>query len=52
MAEPAAVLVCETCDREIEVCGFCGEHCGVEICYTCCLKELKEFLPQPHVHGG
>jgi hypothetical protein len=52
MAEGVTVVVCESCDREIEVCGFCGELCGVEICYSCTIKELKEFLPQPHGHGG
>ncbi|MGH2723716.1 MAG: hypothetical protein ACRDI0_05530 [Actinomycetota bacterium] len=47
--EPAR---CAGCAREVEVCGFCGEACGVEICYRCTLVELKETRPQPHPHGG
>ncbi len=52
-SEAGVVLVrCGDCRREIEWCGFCGERCGVELCYRCTLVELKEFTPQPHGHGG
>jgi hypothetical protein len=49
-ADPAAH--CAECERAVEVCGLCGEACGVEVCYRCALVELKESLPQPHAHGG
>jgi hypothetical protein len=51
MGEPEPV-VCVDCDRRIELCGFCGERCGHEVCYRCCLFVLKESLEQPHTHGG
>ncbi len=43
---------CEHCERVVEVCGFCGERCGNEICYRCCLVDLGETLEHPHPHGG
>lgn len=43
---------CSECDRQVEVCGFCGEACGVEMCYRCALVALRETTPQPHDHGG
>jgi hypothetical protein len=52
MATPSDEAVCESCRRAIDVCGFCGERCGHEICYRCRLEALRETLPQPHGHGG
>ncbi len=52
MSMDLASARCEECDRTIEECGFCGERCGVEICYRCCLVALGETLEQPHPHGG
>jgi hypothetical protein len=46
------VVRCSACDRAVEVCGFCGERCGTEVCYRCCLEELGETVPHPHKHGG
>jgi hypothetical protein len=44
---------CSHCDRLIEVCTFCErEECGTQSCYRCLVVELREFVPQPHTHGG
>jgi hypothetical protein len=51
MSTPETV-VCTGCDREIEICCFCDENCGHELCYRCVVFDLHESLPQPHVHGG
>jgi hypothetical protein len=50
--EAVELVPCADCRREIALCGFCGERCGHEICYRCCLLMLKETLAQPHEHGG
>jgi hypothetical protein len=43
---------CTSCDRDIEICCFCDERCGHELCYQCVLLGLHEAVPQPHAHGG
>lgn len=52
MATQSEEAACAECRREVEACGFCGERCGHEVCYRCCLEALRETLPQPHLHGG
>jgi hypothetical protein len=52
VTDAAPAVLCVECRRELEDCGFCGEHCGHEVCYRCALVMLKETLPQPHGHGG
>ena len=47
------VEVCATCDRELEVCVVCErEGCPEARCYRCMVIDLREFVPQPHGHGG
>jgi len=48
-AEPAR---CTSCHREVEVCCFCDEACGHELCYRCVIIGLHEEIPEPHSHGG
>ena len=44
---------CSHCDRLIEVCTFCErEECESPSCYRCLVVELREYVPQPHAHGG
>lgn len=49
----AETVTCTSCgDRQVELCCFCDERCGHELCYQCVLFGLREDLPQPHTHGG
>jgi hypothetical protein len=44
---------CASCERDIEVCFVCErEDCPEGRCYRCVVIDLREFLPQPHLHGG
>ncbi|MGH2674839.1 MAG: hypothetical protein ACRDH1_05435 [Actinomycetota bacterium] len=44
---------CSSCDRAVEVCCFCErDACDRMVCYRCLVISLREFVPQPHAHGG
>lgn len=44
---------CTGCGVVVERCGFCErEDCPEMICSRCLRIELRESLPQLHVHGG
>jgi hypothetical protein len=46
-------LACLSCGRDVEVCFFCErEECPDAQCYRCVVVALREFVPQPHPHGG
>lgn len=47
------VEACTSCGRSIEVCYLCErEDCPDAACYRCVVVELREYVPQPHGHGG
>jgi hypothetical protein len=44
---------CIRCGVTVECCGFCERvDCPEVICSRCLRIQLRESLPQPHVHGG
>lgn len=50
---PDTIVVCEGCERAIEVCAVCEDGgCAEAVCYRCVALDLAERVPEPHVHGG
>lgn len=46
-------LVCDGCDRAIDMCSFCErDDCGEGTCYRCLIVDLGETITGPHDHGG
>ena len=44
---------CVVCGVVVECCGCCERVDCSETIYSRCLRiQLRESLPQPHVHGG
>ena len=47
------LLVCTSCNRQIESCAFCDEpDCTKAVCYSCVSIVLRQRIAQPHTHGG
>jgi hypothetical protein len=44
---------CIVCGVVVECCGCCERvDCPETICSRCLRIQLRESLPQPHLHGG